>query len=85
MSLILICATLVQIGNTPLHYACAKSHLTLATILLEHGADTNAANKVRVDTIKNVAESFDISFSLVRFPYPWLLTHGVAVYRSPVK
>ena len=36
-------------GRTPLHYAAGHNHAALVATLLEHGANVNAKDNVRVD------------------------------------
>ena len=38
--------TLLQLDRTPLHWACAKGHLTIAELLIDAGADLEAKDKV---------------------------------------
>ena len=40
----------IQEGNTPLHAACREGNEEVALLLIEHGADVEAENKVRVVT-----------------------------------
>ena len=40
----------IQEGYTPLHNPCKKGHEEVALLLIEHGADVNAMDKVRVMT-----------------------------------
>ena len=36
----------LQIGQTPLHYACGKGHESTVLVLLQNGADLNLQNEV---------------------------------------
>ena len=38
----------IQKGNTTLHYACREGYKEVVLLLIEHGADVKAENKVRV-------------------------------------
>ena len=40
----------IQEGNTPLHHACMEGNKEVALLLIEHGADVKAEDKVRVVT-----------------------------------
>ena len=40
----------IQWGNTHLHHACREGNKEVALLLIEHGADVKAENKVRVVT-----------------------------------
>lgn len=38
--------TSLQLDRTPLHWACAKGHLPVVELLVDHGADLEAKDKV---------------------------------------
>ena len=40
----------IQWEKTSLHLACERGHMEVALLLIEHGADVKAENKVRVVT-----------------------------------
>ena len=40
----------IQWGYTPLHDACGEGNKEVALLLIEHGANVKAENKVRVVT-----------------------------------
>ena len=40
----------IQSGNTPLHHACERGSKEVALLLIEHGADVKANDKVGVVT-----------------------------------
>ena len=42
------CALCEQFGRTPLQYAANFKHINVVTLLLDHGADINAQDTVRV-------------------------------------
>ena len=43
-----------QLDRTPLHWACAKGHLPVVEILVDHGADVEAKDKVGIQRLKEI-------------------------------
>lgn len=46
-----MCIKYIKLGQTPLSIAAGRGHLESVKVLLTHGADVNAADKVSHNTI----------------------------------